>query len=506
MSDVKLERQKQISLEAKARFDKASDEAIIILRDAYDKLMGRQFFFYNIASQFAIKAVHKSVCPTMGVAHQDGVHWLVYNPEFIKYYDYKEISVILEHEIHHFTFDHVKHFDSSKNAKKIFKDEEEAKNHIKDQKEQAFIHRTKNIATDRSINVHLFGLPNIRMSIEDVKLDFTDPEGNFNEEEFTSKMREQLAKGQCTFKDPNMTLDKATDDTIVEYQCITEDSFKKLLTESGYTGDVNKVKRYATWEYYFDLLMSCPKTQEAIQNIKDMDIHFGDDPGEDGEGGRDAQDAREKIIIEGAKNSNPHDIPGNLREHIRELFEKHSKEDALPWFLILRRLVNASKKSIKVNDVNSRNRYAPGKQILPGHKFNPIKDIAVIWDVSGSCMDEETQTRFIGEVNMMIKSGSNVRVYYTDQDVEHIQDCKDKMMKPSQYEITGGGGTHLDNGIKAAIKDGYKIIIQLSDNYMDFRLTKKDLKGRRIINVSTTSAKQPPHYGPQIHVNPEDRK
>jgi len=75
------------------------------------------------------------------------------------------------------------------------------------------------------------------------------------------------------------------------------------------------------------------------------------------------------------------------------------------------------------------------------------------------------------------------------------------MMSPSQYEITGGGGTHLDNGIKRAIEDGYRIIIQLSDNYMDFRLSKRDLKGRKIINVSTTEAKQPTHYGPQIHVN-----
>jgi hypothetical protein len=116
-------------------------------------------------------------------------------------------------------------------------------------------------------------------------------------------------------------------------------------------------------------------------------------------------------------------------------------------------------------------------------------------------MDEETQTTFIKEVNAMIKAGSNVRVYYTDQDVEHIQDCKGKPMRPAEYQITGGGGTHLDNGLKKAIEDGYRILIQVSDNYMSFDLSKKDLKGRKVINVSTTDAKQPAHYGPQIHIN-----
>jgi len=474
-------------------------QALNIIRDAYDKLMARAFFFYNIASQFALKAVDKKLCPTMGVAHIDGVMWLVYNPDFIKYYDYQEISVILEHEISHFTFDHVKEFDSSQNARKVFKNEEEAADHIRDQAEQKYIAKTKNICTDRSINVHLFGLPNIRMSLGDIKMDFTDKEGNIDVEGLGKYLAEAFAKKNLWFKDPSMSLELADDLTILEANCITESSFKSILTEAGYEGDVNQVQKYGTWKYYFDLLMSCPKTEEAVKNIRDMDVHFGDEEG--GESGRDSQEARDKVMMEAARNSNKHDIPGNLRDHLKSLFDKYAKEAALPWNVILRRMVNASKRSIKKNDVNSRNKYAPGNQILPGYRLDPIKDLAVIWDVSGSCMDEETQTTFIKEVNMMIKAGSQVRVYYTDQDVEHVQDCKEKMMRPSDYEITGGGGTHLDNGIKKAITDGYRILIQLSDNYMSFDLTKKDLKGRKVINVSTTDAKQPTHYGPQIHVN-----
>lgn len=477
-------------------------KALGIIRNAYDKLMGRQFFYFNIASQFALKeAPSKHVCPTMGVAHVDGVHWLIYNPEFIKYYDYNEICTILEHEICHFTYDHIKEFDSTLNGRKVFKNEEEAKDHIREKKKQAYIHKVKNIATDRSINVHLFNLPNIRMSLRDIKNDFTDKEGKFNQEAYDKYLVEMFSKQDLWFRDPEMTLDKATDETILETHCITEGSFKKTLVEAGYEGDVNQVRRYGTWRYFFDLLMGCPKTEQAIKNIKDMDIHFGDDPGEGGEGSRDSQEAREKVMVEAAKNSNPHDIPGNLRDHIRNLFDKYSKTEALPWNVIFRRMVNSSKKSIKRNDISSRNKYAPGEQILPGYRLDPIKDIAVVWDVSGSCTDESTQTKFISEVNSMIKAGSNVRCYYTDADVEHVQDCKDKLMRPQEYQITGGGGTYLDRGIKRAIQDKYRIIIMLTDNYMDFDLTKKDLKGRKVINVSTTDAKQPKHYGPTIHVN-----
>lgn len=528
--------------------NQSENVALDIIRDAYDKLMGKSFFYFNIASQFALKAVDKKQCPTMGVAHIDGVHWLVYNPDFIKYYDYKEISVILEHEICHFTYDHVKEFSTANSGRKIFRTEGEAAESVREEQLKAYIHKTKNICTDRSINIHLFGLPNIRMSLADIKADFTDKEGNFDVAAYGEYLTKGFEKKNLWFKDPSMTLELAVDETILEANCITEESFKSILADAGYQPtdalkslwtemtnlsksakaeedesvrnqiikdieskqtqftalqkvELDKVKKYGTWEYYFDLLMNCPKTEEAVQNIKQMDVHFGDD-GEGADGGRDAQEARDKMIMEAARNSNKHDIPGNLRDHIKSLFDKYSKEDALPWNIILRRMVNASKKSVKKNDVNSRNKYAPGSQILPGYRLDPIKDICLIWDVSGSCMDEETQTTFIKECNAMIKSGSVVKVLYTDSGVEHRQMCdKGKPLRPNQYEITGSGGTDMDPAILEAIKDDYRIIINLTDCYVPYKLSKKDLKGRKVITVSTTDSTAPNHYGPTIKIN-----
>lgn len=530
-------------------------QALNIIRDAYDKLMSRQFFFYNIASQFALKAVDKKLCRTMGVAHIDGAHWLIYNSDFVNLYTYEEMSVILEHEIHHFTFDHVKSFDSSTSARPIFKpgEEEQAKDYVRNTEKEKYLARLRNTATDRSINIHLFGLANHRSRISDIKEEFVDEEGRFHNDKYEEYMQKSFAKGDAWFKDQSTTLDNYTDESIVEGHLITEFSFKKTLKEAGYQPtqelkdlwtkskqlkkdyaaesendepsqdildglkaqfestmkefhklqepELAKVKKYSTWEYYFDLLLSCPETEEALKSIKEMDVHFGDEDG-DGEGGRQAQEARDKVMMEAARNSNKHDIPGNLRDHIRSLFDKYSKEAALPWNVILRRLVNSAKKSVKKNDVNSRNKYAPGEQILPGYKLDPVKDIAVIWDVSGSCMDEETQTTFIKECNAMIKSGSIIEILYTDRGVEHRQICdKQRPLKAAQYEVTGGGGTDMDPAILEAIKKNYKIIINLTDCYVPYALSKSQLKGRKVITVSTTDHKAPAHYGPTIQVN-----
>lgn len=484
-------------------FIKQVAKASNIIRTAFSDLMCRKFFYYNIAAQFAMRATTPEECPTMGVAYVDKVHYLFFNPEFINLFNFKEISVIVEHEICHFTYDHVKEFNSDQ-SRTIFKDEEEARNYIRKKKEEQAVHRIKNIATDWSINCRLYNLPNIRTQVKTFKLEAAGGDKNavIDEDKFKAHIAEKIKDGRMWFKDPNVTVDTMDDETIIESSCITHESGKDILKRSGYKGDLSQVKNYQGWKYYFDLLMSCPEIEQELENIREMDVHFGDEDG-DGEGAdaNDKQQARERMLIEAAKNSNPHDIPGDLREHIKQLFEKYSKEEALPWYKILRRRINSAKRSIKKNDINSRNKYVPGQQIIPGYRLDPIKSVAIIWDDSGSCLDEETQGRFISECNSMIKSGCEVRIYYTDADVNHIQDCKDKVMKPSEYQINGGGGTHLDNGIKRAIADGYKIIIQLSDNYMDFRLSKKDLKGRKIINVCTTEAKQPAHYGPTIHVH-----
>jgi predicted metal-dependent peptidase len=176
----------------------------------------------------------------------------------------------------------------------------------------------------------------------------------------------------------------------------------------------------------------------------------------------------------------------------------------LPWYVILRRMVNTSIRTVMENNVNVRNRRAGSSQILPGYITKPLLDIGVVWDVSGSCMDNETQGHFVNECNALVKAGANLTIYYCDAQVEHVQKVTKKLV-PEKYEIRGGGGTFLDLGIKRAIADGNHIIIQLTDGYMNYTLTKADLKGRKVISC-TTGDLPPTHYGVNIKIDTKEKK
>jgi len=165
-------------------------------------------------------------------------------------------------------------------------------------------------------------------------------------------------------------------------------------------------------------------------------------------------------------------------------------------------MVKNQMKSVMENNINVRNRqYGTNRTIVPGYLDKPVLDIAVIMDVSGSCADPRTQGLFVNEVTAMQKAGSNATIYYTDQEVEHVQPIGTKPFRWEDYEGVGGGGTHLDNGIKRAIADGFKIIIMLSDCWMNFDMKKGEFKGAKVICASNTDDKMPAHYGPTIRIN-----
>lgn len=462
---------------------------------AYTALMERQFFYFNILSQLRLQAVPKEACGTMGVAWHDGILWLVYNPEFVNMYDFRELSVILEHEVSHFTFDHVKHFKTEKFTRTGKETQEEIVEEVRKKAKDQIKAQLENIAMDRSINIYLPQLSKIRMTMADFK-GRSDKKKEKKKEENDNKGQEPVEGVDYWIKVRGQT----DDTTIVECDNINELSFKKILQKGGYTGDLNQVKKYADWKYYYDLLMQCPKQQEAMEAAGQMDVHFemgGDGEGEDS---RTVEQAVDRVLIEAAKKSNKHDIPGNLRDQIDMLINKY-KDKPLPWNVILRRAIASANRSIMENDINTRNRYyGNNRSIVPGYRNRPIVRVAVVWDCSGSCWDEDTQAKFIAECNGLIKSKYEVRAYYCDAAVEHVQDMKETMMSPSEFKIKGGGGTDLDVGIKQAIADGYNIIIQLTDCYMNYNLNKRDLKGRKVITVSTTEASTPNHYGPCIHV------
>ncbi len=527
--------------------NRESQQALETVRVAAAVLMRSHQFYFNLLAQWVVKG--QRGIGTMGVAYVDGKMNLVYDPDFVMRYSPQELSPILMHEAHHFLYDHCNDFRDS-GTKEVFETEEDAKTAIREKAMEQHEHHLRNIAMDRSINIYIDDLPNIRI-----------PRSSMLSGD---KKKDEKAQGKIlrVFKkgvDEHGNLNPAFD--IVEVSGITEKSFLTLLKDSGYTGDLSKVEKYEGWKYYFDLLKSCPKIKEEAAAIQTMDIHFvpgkskdgkgggkgvsvmgkgeGEGEGEQGEGqpqqgegsgegmerenkelqpkdGKGEGDGKKEIteapgegpsmqqtgrmVFDAMRKSNQSKLPGHLRGMLERIAEMYDSQP-LPWWVILRKELNTAIRTVIENSVNVRNRRSTSPQILPGYVTKPLLDIGVVWDVSGSCMDGETQGHFVNECNALIKAGANLTVYYCDQDVEHVQKVTRKLV-PEKYEIKGGGGTHLDNGIVRAIADGNHIIIQLTDGYMNYTLTKSDLKGRRVITASTGD-RPPKHYGPCIDIDPK---
>ena len=449
------------------------------LSQAFLELQYGRFFYYGILKQFVVSL--NSEIETMGVNWVNNKMNLYVGSEFLKHYTPLELSYVLEHEACHFTFDHVKNFKVKK--PKAIETEEEAINEIKERIKDSVKHKLENIAMDRSINIYIPKLPNIRL--ERSKLSTNEDDSN-KENPHSDAIVGIFQKGATPDKD------------IVEVQAITESSFLELLRKSGYTGDLSKVARYESWEYYYDLLMQCPKIEEKMNSVAAMDIHL-ESEGECSEA--EMKSAGDRIIMKSYRDSNKANVPGHLREKLEEVLKSYEKSE-LPWNTLLRRHLHSAKKSIMEEDINTRDvYYNKNNIILTSYRINPLVKIGVVFDVSGSCFDQETQAKFWAEIAAMNRQKTEITVYYTDCEVEHVQKVvPKKQLKAEDYEGKGGGGTNLDVGIVKSIEDGNNIHVMLTDNYMDFSLTKKELKNNKVICVSVTDEKMPEHYGKTIHI------
>jgi len=453
----------------------------IILMEAKRLLQRKQFFYYNILKQFRFGRVDS--LGTLGVCWVKDRMYLNYSGLFVDRYTPEEMVAILEHEVSHFVFEHVEHFGDLPKGQTTFKDEEELGEYVREKTLKQLNHKLDNIAMDRSINIHLPYLPNIRITRKELT----------GEEEDDKKVKEMMENAVFFSKGPT------EEEDVFEVEAITESSFKKLLKRSNYPGDLDKVEKFGSWKYYKSLLKECPDIQKEAEKIKQMDVHLKGE-GEEGKDGEPSSGYKNRVIIEAMRNSNHGDIPGHLRSQL-DLLNKHYEKEPLPWNKILKRVLNKARESVIRKNINVRNTHYTGtKVILTGHINHPILEIAVVNDVSGSCASEDIQSMFWNEI-MGISKNAAITVYHTDVDVEQIQKFKGKKkVSEEDYKGTGGGGTDLDKGILRAIEDKANIIIMLTDNWMEFRLTREDLKGARIISVSNTKDKMPEHYGQTIHI------
>lgn len=114
--------------------------------------------------------------------------------------------------------------------------------------------------------------------------------------------------------------------------------------------------------------------------------------------------------------------------------------------------------------VPSRRQSAYGRVIMPALR-RPDPNVAVVVDTSASVSDEEVG-RAIAETGGIIEAAGlreGVRVLSVDAEVHATQ----RVFRPDQIELYGGGGTNMARGIEAAerLRPQPDVIVVITDGY-----------------------------------------
>jgi len=83
---------------------------------------------------------------------------------------------------------------------------------------------------------------------------------------------------------------------------------------------------------------------------------------------------------------------------------------------------------------------------MPGMKFDPMIDIAVMIDTSGS-IDEGMLRDFLGETGGIMESFPAYRIHVASFDTQvhnPVQYDSDNVMDIAEYDVQGGGGTDFE--------------------------------------------------------------
>lgn len=97
--------------------------------------------------------------------------------------------------------------------------------------------------------------------------------------------------------------------------------------------------------------------------------------------------------------------------------------------------------------------------VLPG-SYGRQPHVAVIIDTSGS-ISNAMLAQAAAEVRDMLRSGARLTVYAVDAAVQLAQ----RLFRPEQLALRGGGGTDMGAGLAAALAAGFRLIVVLTDGY-----------------------------------------
>jgi predicted metal-dependent peptidase len=257
-----------------------------------------------------------------------------------------------------------------------------------------------------------------------------------------------------------------------------------------------KYRGMSSEEVYDDLYQNATKIDISKLMVQMLDEHlFGDRDGEDDKEGNKEDDKegkgpprlseaekqqirdeiKEAMLAAAAASGDAGNLPGGVKRLIQEL-----TEPKMNWRELLRMQLESTIKSDYTWMRASRKGWHMDAD-MPGMKLDPMIDIAVAIDTSGS-IGEAMLKDFLSEIQGIMDSfpAYKIHVFCFDTDVHNpAQYDSDNLDEITDYQPAGGGGTDFDaiyNYLKAeeiepkrlvVFTDGYPFGSWGDENYTD---------------------------------------
>lgn len=213
-------------------------------------------------------------------------------------------------------------------------------------------------------------------------------------------------------------------------------------------------------EEYLELLKDQPPPKEQGS----MDQH-GPGPWEEEEGGEEGVDegtleVARRAVAQKAKEYEAKGrgtLPSGMRRWVDQILNPR-----VDWRSVLRRMVKGTiahhlgKKRPTYTKPNRRG-HAYHPVIMPGY-YGLKPRVAIVVDTSGS-MGKEELAQALGEIHGILRQVREVTVISTDAAAHTVQ----KVFRPEQITLMGGGGTDMTQGIKKAEELRADIAVIITD-------------------------------------------
>jgi predicted metal-dependent peptidase len=169
---------------------------------------------------------------------------------------------------------------------------------------------------------------------------------------------------------------------------------------------------------------------------------------------------------------------GDLPAYIRELIDKALRPPKAPYFMIIRKLVKASRYSkfkrafAKVSRKRTytfmigENSNLPAISPFPGRARDLTFDIIVVIDVSGSMSPDDIKEGLSG-VRNVIEGDRFCKLTVMEIDTVIQKEYQVKKVKDIDFEVKGRGGTVLAPALERCKKLNPDVVLCFTDGYTD---------------------------------------